>query len=443
MNISKEKARELKKELERVNIKGTPEVTDELVEALFYMMNTDSLKFFYYFSQYISYVSSHELPTAGVTVNRGKLIMIYNPDFFKKLKTQEVSFVVMHEIGHALNHHLSADRFDINILDKHTLNCAMDYIINTNIKENNEYMRYIKIPEFALLLGDKYTKEYKGTRVTEPLYSYLIDNKEFQQASNGKGSCKEGQGQGKGSSDEGSSQQSQNKESSGGGPKPLDDHQFGDAMKDGSEKIAEEIVGKILDAMKNRGLVSANDKDFLDKIEKVRIPWMRLLMNSINDEVGFKKCTRSYSRLNRRGNFYLPGKKYNSSELTIVLDTSGSMGIKTMETVFGYIDKISSSINTTIIQIDAEIQGVSKYKKGMWKKFELKGRGGTCLQPALDLIKKTGKLNKGTVLMLTDGECDALNTIGIKRTVIATTHVSPKVNGRVKILKIEEEKDIS
>jgi predicted metal-dependent peptidase len=88
-------------------------------------------------------------------------------------------------------------------------------------------------------------------------------------------------------------------------------------------------------------------------------------------------------------------------KLAVLVDTSGSVSDRNLQEFFAEIDKIAQLLKKVwLIQYDAEVTDVRKYKRGAWKKLEIKGRGGTDMKPAIDkAIEKKCK----RAIVLTDG----------------------------------------
>jgi len=111
----------------------------------------------------------------------------------------------------------------------------------------------------------------------------------------------------------------------------------------------------------------------------------------------------SFSRPNRRfrvpgmfipGNVALPGRR-----LLVGLDTSGSISDTVLEKFLSEIRALYRfERDITVVQADAKIQSVSKFRPG--QSYKIKGRGGTDFRPVFRYAKEHGF---PTIVYLTDG----------------------------------------
>ncbi|MCQ6557416.1 VWA-like domain-containing protein [Paenibacillus mendelii] len=96
------------------------------------------------------------------------------------------------------------------------------------------------------------------------------------------------------------------------------------------------------------------------------------------------------------------------------MDTSGSMDKKLLAKALGSIASYSLARDVyaaRVIFCDAAAydQGFMK-PEDILESVKVKGRGGTILQPGIDLLQGTEDFPKsGPILIITDGYCDKLN----------------------------------
>ena len=128
-----------------------------------------------------------------------------------------------------------------------------------------------------------------------------------------------------------------------------------------------------------------------------------------------------------------------------MLDTSGSMG-GDFEKVLTYI--FQNDIEINLIQCDTEIKKITKIKSmNDLQKMEIKGLGGTTLQPGLNYIADPkNKLHALNTVILTDGYTDSLDFREIK-TYTLILSISEKCpighnNGKVKQIIIDKEQSM-
>ncbi len=138
------------------------------------------------------------------------------------------------------------------------------------------------------------------------------------------------------------------------------------------------------------------------------------------------KFQRCFTRINRKRTYSFaispnpnmpiicpfPGKSRDFSfNIGILLDSSGSMSLDDiMEGLSGVKNIIENDrhCKTTIIECDAQIQKEYVCKRLKDIDFQIKGRGGTTLFPALSRFKD---LDVDVVLAFTDGFCENVNEI--------------------------------
>lgn len=202
-------------------------------------------------------------------------------------------------------------------------------------------------------------------------------------------------------------------------------------------ELKKQMVEDVINGLKARGLVSGDIEEVLNNLRKKRKDYLREIKQNVSDLKGFIK-DRTWNRPSRRGRWGVKGTKKNNSQITVLLDTSGSM--------HGYFDKIISyifqnDIMINLVQCDAEVHAIEKIKnKKQLLKMKIKGLGGTVLQPGVDYIKKN--FPKQNLCILTDGLCDNLNFSGFNgKVLILTTDTEVQHTGSGKVKQIVIQKD--
>jgi predicted metal-dependent peptidase len=97
----------------------------------------------------------------------------------------------------------------------------------------------------------------------------------------------------------------------------------------------------------------------------------------------------------------------------VVLDTSGSMGRNLLAKALGSIASYAVSRDVPVVRV--VFCDAAAYDQGYMPpeavadRVQVRGRGGTVLQPGIDLLEKAEDFPKeGPVLVITDGYCDVL-----------------------------------
>lgn len=161
-------------------------------------------------------------------------------------------------------------------------------------------------------------------------------------------------------------------------------------------------------------------------IEEIRalshppIPWDVELARWFDKQFTPIEKTRSYARPSRRQsstpdiprpNWVISQTALDGRTFGVVLDTSGSMERGLLATALGAIASYSAARDVPaarIIFCDAEAYDAGYMKpEDIAGTVKVKGRGGTVLQPGIDLLEKAEDFpNEAPVLIITDGYCD-------------------------------------
>jgi predicted metal-dependent peptidase len=110
---------------------------------------------------------------------------------------------------------------------------------------------------------------------------------------------------------------------------------------------------------------------------------------------------------------YVPFDDGSIRTFAVLLDTSGSMDRKLLAKALGAF--ASYSVAREVDRVRLVFCDAAVYDQGyvppedIAGRVRVKGRGGTVLQPGLDLLDKSRDFpQKGPVLIITDGFCDVL-----------------------------------
>jgi predicted metal-dependent peptidase len=305
------------------------------------------------------------------------------------LDEEQCRFIMAHEILHAgLNHHArSRGR------DPYFWNIACDYVINGWLVE----MEVGSMPQSGLL----YDPELKGMSA-ETVYDRIVtDIRRYRKLATFRGIG-------------------------------LGDILAGDGI---TGRLPDQGID--LDAFYRRclgqGLAyhEANNRGYLPAglVEEIRalsqppIPWDVELARWFDEHFSPLEQCRTYARQSRRQaatpdiprprwtpiHGALDGRTYG-----VVLDTSGSMDRTLLAKALGTIASYSIAREVPLVRVvfcDATYydQGYMQ-PEDIAKSVKIRGRGGTVLQPAIDMLEKEENFPKdGPILIITDGDCDRLN----------------------------------
>ena len=329
---------------------------------------------------------------------------------------EQLAFLWIHEISHELRVH--SDRaIDIKANAK-IWNYAADLEIN-----DGEWTG-LKMPKaFPGLLPTKLN--LPNGQLAEWYYHEILENKELQKGcqncfQNGEGEGKgeeEEKGKGKGNGNENIGNGPSWDEGSGvhGEPRPWEE--------DGSpqklhpidrEIIANDVAKKMQENRKQIGTMPGSWGLWIEEILESRTDWKKILHHRMSSAIAIGIGLRvdyTFARPSRRQSVYHPiitpsfsGSR--SGSITVVVDTSGSMGGSTLGQAVGEVCKVLEDFKmpVTVIPCDAQAYEpiILKTNADRFKIQQLKGGGGTNMIVGIDAALNL-KPKPDTILVLTDG----------------------------------------
>lgn len=304
------------------------------------------------------------------------------------LNEEECKFVMAHELLHAgLHHHERCQGRDHQLW-----NVACDYVINHWLVE----MRIGEIPQVGILLDDT----MKGMSA-ESVYDRIVtDIRMYRKLATLRGV---------------------------GGTDMLDkgragfwDPRDGTSMDDFCRNALQQ--GLIYHEEGSRGFIPAGLIEEIKALGQPAIKWDIELAKWFDGYFSPLEQVRTYARVSRRqfSTPDIPRPKWvaQSSEeagrtFGVVLDTSGSMDRKLLANALGAIASYSLSRDVyaaRVVFCDAAAYDAGYMKpEDIAESVKVKGRGGTVLQPGIDLLQRAEDFPKnGPILIITDGFCDKL-----------------------------------
>ena len=175
-----------------------------------------------------------------------------------------------------------------------------------------------------------------------------------------------------------------------------------------------------------RGLLPAGLVEEIRALEMPVVPWDVELAQWFDARFAPIEKRRSYARMSRRQSAapdiplparVVPEAIERSRTFGVVLDTSGSMEPKLLAKALGTI--ASYALAHEVAAVRVIFCDASAYDEGWMRPEEIagsvrvRGRGGTVLQPGVDLLESAPDFPKsGPVLVLTDAECEPDLAIG-------------------------------
>lgn len=305
------------------------------------------------------------------------------------LSDDELKFVMAHEYLHAGLDHANRAKGR----DHYLWNIACDYVINGWLRE----MHIGQMPENGLM----YDETLSGMSAEE-IYDELVRNIRISRK------LMTLRGYGKG------------------------DIIGADERRSGSISLDDFCKNALMQGLEyqiqnGRGLIPAGLIEEIRALAMPPIPWDVKLAKWFDDFFAPIEKRRTYSRPSRRQSstpdiprprYFIDDTLTDGRTFGVIIDTSGSMSAKDIGVALGAIASYADSKDVPkarVVFCDA-----CAYDKGYLSpeeiagRVEVVGRGGTILQPAVDLLETAKDFPKdGPILIITDGEIE--NDLKVKR----------------------------
>lgn len=172
-----------------------------------------------------------------------------------------------------------------------------------------------------------------------------------------------------------------------------------------------------------RGLLPAALVEEIRALDRPPIPWDVELAQWFDEHFSPLERVRTYARLSRRQSSspdiprprYVPAPEDANRTFGVVLDTSGSMDHTLLAKCLGTIASYCTARDVRRVRL--VFCDAAAYDQGyvaaeeIAERVRVKGRGGTVLQPGIDLLEKADDFpESGPILVITDGWCDRVRT---------------------------------
>jgi predicted metal-dependent peptidase len=171
-----------------------------------------------------------------------------------------------------------------------------------------------------------------------------------------------------------------------------------------------------------RGDLPAGLVEEIQALGQPPIPWDVALARWFDHHFPPLEKVRTFARPSRRQSStpdiprpsYVPPPGDPERTFGVILDTSGSMDRRLLAKALGAISSYSQSRDVGYVRV--VFCDAAPYDQGYLSpediagRVQVKGRGGTVLQPAIDLLERAEDFPKeGPLLIISDGWCDRLH----------------------------------
>jgi len=319
----------------------------------------------------------------------------YGREFMGSLKDEEVRALILHENLHVLLKHIPRHK-DLMKENARLANVAMDFVVN-DIIENLQDKSLAKLPE-----GGLYDPKYHDWSVRE-VYNDLKRQMEKEKEKE--------KGNEKGKSDsEG------NEKGSGGvsGLQPLDEHDDADMQQASAEEI-KEIGDKITEAIQQGSMLAGK---FGVKVPRVisetmqpRVDWRETLREFVTS-IARGRDDYSWRRMNVRrmvDDIYMPSVQSETiDEITIAIDTSGSIGQRQIDEFAAEIVSICEMVTPEKVRVlwwDTKVHGEQMFYENydnLASMLKPQGGGGTKVSCVSEYVINEN-LQSDCLVVFTDG----------------------------------------
>ena len=317
----------------------------------------------------------------------------YNSDFVDTLIDAELRALIIHECKHKMYKHLTTWAWVAYKYGHSLTNQAMDYVINLEIVDENPD-DFCKLPACALL-----DVKYRGMTTAQVAKALHQDQQQQQQQQQ---QPPNPSGSGTGTPD--------NK--SGGG---MDDHDW-DGAKEMTADEQAELTKEIGEAIRQGALAASKmgkggNTDFGDLL-KPQVDWREALREFISTTCAGNdyQTWRSPNRKYLGHEIYMPtGYSETVDELTIAIDTSGSIGRRVLTKFMSEVKAVCDVVKPNTVRI--LYWGSSVVADEVYETHEIPdilnttkpvGGGGTDAACVPEYMRATGIKSQATI-MLTDG----------------------------------------
>ena len=338
----------------------------------------------------------------------------YNPDYIAALSNEQTQFILAHEALHCALSHFARRQHR----QKHRWDVACDHAVNPLLVSEG-----LKPPPGTLLIDS-----YEGMTAEEiyptidensadkPMDKHVYDEEDKEQRSQGSDPDPDPDPDDDPDSDTGE-QPGEDQDGTGGDENETEqDDDAGGAPQppplDSTEQEAldvqwkQRLAGAAQTAMQ-AGKMSGSMARLVDPLLQPRLPWRMLLARYLTaaarDDYSFQRPSR------REGGYILPSLRSSQINLTVVIDTSGSIADAEMAEFLAEVDAIKGQLRArvTLLACDFKVDPEGPWMFEAWEEFKLPkqfdGGGGTSFKPPFEYLEQQG-VRPDSLVYFTDAD---------------------------------------
>lgn len=305
--------------------------------------------------------------------------LLYNPEWTQAQKPMMIIYTIVHTLTHmvmlhpfrmrARNKVIPVDGGEVRLWD-----IATDYAVNHFLKENMDDRR-LELPSDAIL--DSYFEKMSAEEIYDALLKEAEERPDI--AKNRASDFKNQKIQGE----------------------CIQSESVTSEELSASEQLCKERVENAAEScLRTRGTTPNKLAAKIRSVNKTPLDY-RILLN--NMMTSYDKSDYSWAMPNRRllhRGLYLPSLHAEAmGDISIIIDTSGSIDLDMLSKFENEINGLSEQLNPESVQViycDSDVAGVDSFAQGENIVFNPVGGGGTDMQPAIDIC--TGDV----IICLTD-----------------------------------------
>ncbi|WP_428087073.1 vWA domain-containing protein [Candidatus Thioglobus sp.] len=317
----------------------------------------------------------------------------YNPSFIDKLDNHQTKFVLIHEALHCALTHFSRR----GARDKHKWDLACDFAINPLLVKEG-FRPPLDVPifnKYESMFAEEIYPMIDDSIDTEPMDQHLYDDNPKDDADESDGGLREDSLTGEKEDTNEASEKSKTSQANAGNsadelapqPPPLNPDEVQELSAQWQKNLASSAQ-----LAQQAGKLSEDLAKLVDFFLQPQLSWQALLAHYMSS---LARDDFSYARPSRRsGSAILPSLRSSQIDITVAIDTSGSISQDEINEFITEINSIKSTMRAsiTLIACDEKISSNLIWHFEAWDELQfpatLGGGKGTNFNPVFDYLEQ-------------------------------------------------------